>query len=415
MSVDRSEQVVLAHTAAPPFVRQAALAFEEAAQLRLACIGLSTRRDDWLMRATRMLPGAGRLNGLLDRRRFEEVGKSRVRRLPYFEYLRLLGGRLDRTGILADRLWDFGTKRFDAWAARQLRPGDTAYGYEYGCLGFFQRAKVLNGRCIYEIPSAEHDWYERLMRTELDRFPDLRTPWHHATAGKQVARSKRRHDELALSDRVIVYSNHVVESYRASGFDTGKFRVVPLAAPPLRNAVREKLGRGPLNLIWAGTFGIRKGAHYLVEALERMPKGAVTLDIFGSYALSDDWRRRVDAVATFHGPVGFDELQTRIASAHALVLPSLSEAFGMVVTEAMASGTAVLVSSAVGATDLVQPDVTGVVVEPGSADSLINAMERLKSQQPNLGHWGQAAQAKAASWQWPDFRAALREACFGSA
>lgn len=409
----RQPNVVIAHTAAPPFVRQAAKAFDEVSRLRLACIGFSTRKDDPLLRACRVLPGTRRLARLLERRLFEDVPRNRQRRFPIYEYLRLASGRVDRTGILTDKLWDFGTRQFDRWSARQLAASDIAYGYEYGCLAFLKRARELGLPTIYEIPSAEHDYYDRIMQRELNRFPDLRTAWHVATARKQAERSKRRHEELALADRVIVYSSHVVESYRASGFPTDNFRVVPLGAPPVRDQVSPKSLSGPLRLIWAGTFGIRKGAHYLVEALEQFPQGAVDLDIFGTYALSESWRERVSRVASLHGPIAYNDLLEHMARADLLVLPSLSEAFGMVVTEAMACGTPVLVTESVGAADLVRHGVNGLVVESGSAAALVEGIGTALESRRQLGGWGQSARDTAADWQWPQFRAALREASFG--
>lgn len=393
--------VLISHTAAPPFLRYTASAIDQAGLLRLAVIGLATRSDDFLMRVllrSGLFPG---LHGLLARKLFDDIPSARLKRHSRYEWARLVSGRLDRSGKLTDWLWDQGTQAFDRYAARQLRAGDLAFGYEYGCRALFERARALGLRTVYEIPSAAHDWYHDLLARELEAFPDLVTPLQAHTYKMQAVRSARRRAELNLSDRVLVYSQHVVDSYRAEGVDVSRFRVINLGAPLVTpQIVGGDPGTGPIRLVFAGTFGIRKGAHYLIQALEQLPPGAVQLDVYGSWALSDSWRDRAKRVAQLHGPVSFQELQQTMAQAHALVLPSLSEAFGMVVTEALAQGTPVLVSDAVGAADLVREGESGFIVCAGSAASIRTGLEQLAAQR---GHWSrlrEAARSAAAGWQW---------------
>ncbi|MBK8284619.1 MAG: hypothetical protein IPK97_06850 [Ahniella sp.] len=140
--------VVIAHTAAPPYLRETARVLHEADLLRLAVIGLATRDDDLWMRAISSIPGLGQLHALFRRKRFEEVPRAKLRRRGRYELARLVCGRLDRLGIATDYLWDQGTKRFDRYSASVLRPGDTAYGYEYGCLAFLNKpGNLATPRC----------------------------------------------------------------------------------------------------------------------------------------------------------------------------------------------------------------------------------------------------------------------------
>lgn len=394
-------KVVLSHTAAPPFLRATAQALDQAGLLRLAVIGLATRSDDRTMRflaRTGAMPG---LHALLARKRFDEIPRTRLHRHSRYEWARLLSGRLDRSGKLTDWIWDHGTRAFDRFAARQLRQGDIAFGYEYGCLALFEQARRLGLRCVYEIPSAAHDWYHDLLAREMRAFPDLVTPLHAYTEKRQAERSSRRRAELERSDLVLVYSQHVVDSYRAEGVDTSRFRIINLGAPPVVSTILGDDPReGPIRLVFAGTFGVRKGAHYLVEALEHLPAGRVYLDVYGSWALSDSWRSRAERVARLHGPVSFDHLQAALGQAHALILPSLSEAFGMVVTEAMAQGTPVIVSDAVGAADLVQDGQSGFIVRAGSTDAILACLQNLAHYRGRWSALREAARAAAAAWQW---------------
>ena len=73
------------------------------------------------------------------------------------------------------------------------------------------------------------------------------------------------------------------------------------------------------------------------------------------------------------------------------VLPSASEGMSNALLEAMATGLAPVVSRIGGNTDLVEDGRTGVVVEPGSSDSLARALERLLADRPLRERLGRAA------------------------
>jgi glycosyltransferase involved in cell wall biosynthesis len=81
---------------------------------------------------------------------------------------------------------------------------------------------------------------------------------------------------------------------------------------------------------------------------------------------------------TFAGPVADGDLPTLYRQAAVLVLPSvqrtcygrsieISELLGLVVLEAMASGTPVVCSAIGGIPEIVRHGVTGFLVEPGNA------------------------------------------------
>ncbi|HET9068717.1 MAG TPA: glycosyltransferase [Amaricoccus sp.] len=71
------------------------------------------------------------------------------------------------------------------------------------------------------------------------------------------------------------------------------------------------------------------------------------------------------------------EMPAVMAGALALLLPSIEEQFGIVVTEALACGIPVILSPACGATLLVEDFVTGFVVDPANAEGWIEALERM--------------------------------------
>lgn len=74
------------------------------------------------------------------------------------------------------------------------------------------------------------------------------------------------------------------------------------------------------------------------------------------------------------------EMPAVLGGALALLLPSVEEQFGIVVTEALACGVPVILSPACGATVLVEDFVNGFVVDPENGEGWIAAMERMGSE-----------------------------------
>lgn len=72
------------------------------------------------------------------------------------------------------------------------------------------------------------------------------------------------------------------------------------------------------------------------------------------------------------------ELSHYYAIADIFVLPSLSEPWGVVVNEAMASGLPIIATEMVGAVgDIVENGINGYVVPAGNPEALYEAMKRL--------------------------------------
>ena len=112
---------------------------------------------------------------------------------------------------------------------------------------------------------------------------------------------------------------------------------------------------------------------------------------------------------TFTGPLPYDSLRDRYAACDVLVNPSLSEAFGMTVLEAMAAGLPVVVTRVGGMTDLVRDGETGLVVPPADPSALGDALMRLLSDPALRADLGRAARRYAEQFSWDNVRAKLEE------
>ena len=134
-------------------------------------------------------------------------------------------------------------------------------------------------------------------------------------------------------------------------------------------------------IVFAGKFTAVKRAADLVAAAAQMGPD-VTLAMVGNGPLMKETRadaHRLGIRATWCGFVNQSTMPSVLAAGDCLALPSQSETWGFVVSEALACGTPCVVSDRVGcAPDLIHDGVSGVVHETGDVDSLVRALSRVR-------------------------------------
>jgi len=174
-----------------------------------------------------------------------------------------------------------------------------------------------------------------------------------------------------------------------------------------------------LRLLCVATLTPRKGQDILVKALAGVSGDHWQCDCYGG-ARDATFTQRVQQLIDQNGLQGsvrlYGEcdgatLEAAYRGAHALVLPSWYEGYGMVVTEALAHGLPVITTTG-GALRDTLPAGAGLSVEPGDVDALQGALSRF-CHDDELRHQLRqgAAQARDALSDWQDagakFAAAL--------
>lgn len=135
--------------------------------------------------------------------------------------------------------------------------------------------------------------------------------------------------------------------------------------------------------LYVGRLSIEKGLDDLFAAFcilqGRLP--GARLDFVGAGPLADDLKKRASKLNMTHaisflGSKSLEEIAALFQACTALVLPSHSEPWGLVVNEALSYGCPVVVSSACGCVpDLVREGVTGYAFEAGNTDDLVKALD----------------------------------------
>ncbi len=111
--------------------------------------------------------------------------------------------------------------------------------------------------------------------------------------------------------------------------------------------------------------------------------------------------------AVFAGQLVGSELGRALASADVLLNPAITEAFGNVTLEAMASGLPVVAAVATGTTNLVRDGETGTLVDPTDVDAYADALEAYARDPALRTRHGEAGLAFARTMDWDQINGAV--------
>ncbi|MCP4607488.1 MAG: glycosyltransferase family 4 protein [Planctomycetes bacterium] len=130
-------------------------------------------------------------------------------------------------------------------------------------------------------------------------------------------------------------------------------------------------------IMFVGTLSWIKGTQYLIEAMNlvRQQEKDVMLIIIGDGNERQSLEQLVKALGlegfvTFMGRVPNQVIPEYMAAADVFSLPSLSEAFPLVILEAMASGLPVVATNVRGLSEIIKEEENGFLVESKNANQL---------------------------------------------
>ena len=221
--------------------------------------------------------------------------------------------------------------------------------------------------------------------------------------------SERDAEEVALSEarmatQILVASSFSQRSVQEAVKPTrADVTVVPYGCPPVAPRARRS---GPTKFLFVGQGVQRKGLHHLAavwpQVADRHPQAQLTL-VMGTVDPSLNLTA-LKGRASIKARVPQAALDALMDSHDVLVLPSLVEGFGLVITEALACGMHVLATDHTGLVDLPLYEGAGTLISAGEREQLRDALCAL-IEKDGLDH--EASYATAADYQWRDYRAAV--------
>jgi glycosyltransferase involved in cell wall biosynthesis len=208
--------------------------------------------------------------------------------------------------------------------------------------------------------------------------------------------------EFAVADILVCNSDYTRQTFLDEGFAPDRVVSVPLGCDPTRFV---PVDRPPerFTVLFAGRESMGKGLLDLLEAARALGSECRLVVTGQLDAPSRVAAERLDVELEVVGSVAADDMPRLYRRSSVLVLPSLSEGFGMVVLEAMASGLPVVVSSNVGAAQLLTEGVDSYVVPVGDARALGDRLAAMAADPDRVARMGRAARATAEANTWDDY------------
>jgi glycosyltransferase involved in cell wall biosynthesis len=211
----------------------------------------------------------------------------------------------------------------------------------------------------------------------------------------------RREVDLAQRLQTVTVSRFLRERMIRSGCAPEKLHVIPSPAPTVHRPYGPPPRGAAPRFLFAGRIVPQKGLGWLLRALCRT-SDAIHLDVAGDghereqmMALST--RLGLDGRVTFHGWVDGEKMEGLVASARAVVVPSIwHEPAGLVSLEAAAHGRAVIASRVGGIPEYATEDYA-LLVAPGDVLGLASALETLAGDASLADRLGRAGVVAAES------------------
>ena len=231
-------------------------------------------------------------------------------------------------------------------------------------------------------------------------YPALAVRTMQALTGKRYTLTTHAHDiflanpylgeNLASAQTVVTISEYNRRYLISGGTPAGKIKVVPCGIDLQQFTGNGTPGRETGALVTIGRLEGIKGFPYLVQACAILNARGVpfTCDIIGEGSLRAVLEQAISAnglegSVRLRGALSQHQVRTALAGAQVFVLPSVQTPDGnqdgipVALMEAMALGLPVISTRVSGIPELVVDGVSGLLVAPGDAVALADAIERL--------------------------------------
>ena len=294
------------------------------------------------------------------RLRREGLPHPLVETFPWLHMAELAADR-SRLRSLSDRLGYANALAFDRWTLRRLQrfpqPPDALIAISGSSLLTGQWLQQHGGVFLCDRGSTHQRFQQDILSQEY-------ALWGVGRPVSDPRDTLREEAIYAQADAITVPSSIALRSLLQMGFPAAKLHLIPYGVR--LDAFHPTATRDPntFQVLFAGAAGLRKGVPYLLQAFAALQHPHKTLCIAGSLQpdLRDILSRLPTANVQFLGPIPRARLVDLMSRSHALVLPSIEDGFGLVLSEAMACGFPPIASNNTGAEDLFTDGVEGFLV-----------------------------------------------------
>jgi glycosyltransferase involved in cell wall biosynthesis len=278
-----------------------------------------------------------------------------------------------------------GTMRAVAWhdrlVARRIKKLagqiDIIHTWPLGALETLRTAAKLGIPTVLERPNANTRFAMEVVQEECDRLGVVLPPDHeHAFNAEKL---RREEEEYRLATQLLCPCDFVVKTFLDKGYPREQLarHIYGYDETMYYPGDRKRAPERGLTMLFVGVCAVRKGVHYALEAWLKSPASKDGRFLIAGEFLPE-YEQKLGAMLkhpSVHVLGHRTDVPELMRESDILVLPSIEEGFGLVITEAMGSGCVPLASDA--CTDLCRHRETGLVHHVGDVATLARQITML--------------------------------------
>jgi glycosyltransferase involved in cell wall biosynthesis len=273
-------------------------------------------------------------------------------------------------------------RRFNQAILREGLPDSThLYAFDHAALDLFHSPKGKGRkRILDQIYPAIYE--EGLECEEEEQWPGWARSSRSAFYQSALFREWReiQLEEWRIADTVIVASQYSRDAIATIAPEVKhKLMTVPLtvnldAYRPYQHIRRYNADR-PLRALFVGTVNLRKGLQYLLTAFNEIDPSVARLTVVGGIQLREERIKAYQDRIDFRGTIPHVQMPQVYCDADVFVFPTISDGFGAVMLEAMATGLPVI--STDHCADIVEDGVNGFRIPIRSAEAITEKIYKI--------------------------------------
>jgi starch synthase len=303
----------------------------------------------------------------------EGIARNKVRTFPWLHTPSTLMNRFAHPPAwFAHRLDYQNALRFDDWTNRRIGEVDAFIGISGAGLKTGRALQQRGGIFICDRGSSHQLYQEAIVAEEFRRW-GLEAPLTDPRA------SAREECIYETADAITVPSSFSRRSFIEKGVPAEKLHIIPYGVRLETFSKVADPSEDRFEVLFAGHVSLRKGVPYLLRAFAELKHPRKRLRLAGSVApeIKTLLGRMPQEHVEFLGSIPQEQLPRMMSESHVLVLPSVEDGFGLVLSQALACGCPVIATTNTGGEDLITDGIEGFIVPIRDAPALTDRMERL--------------------------------------
>lgn len=257
---------------------------------------------------------------------------------------------------------------YDLIVSRFFKNHDLVICWSQVGLYSMKKIKKNGGRCILEHPMIHCLSWNNILLNEYREFDNQ--DYHNVWPNSLVRRMNR---EYKLADKINLLSTYAKKTFIDHSVPETKLQITHLGietnetVPCFNRNVRN----GKFIILYVGRIEYLKGIYYLLEAFQQLNLEKSELWLVGPISKDVNWMlEKYKGNYKYLGVKNRTELEVIYKEASIFVFPTLMDAFGLVILEAMYHGLPVITTESSGGPDIIKNGKNGFIVPSRNIEEL---------------------------------------------